>query len=60
MQTPIPAQIERWINIANNKKTPYDLRQSAKLHLVNIRDIINRSLNDGERKRTKNENMSIR
>lgn len=60
MQTPIPAQIEKWLAVATNKKTPYDLRQNAKLHLINIRDIINRSLTNGERKYTKNENMSVR
>jgi len=54
MQTPIPAQIEHWLNILNDKKTPYDLKQSARLHLSNIRDIIDRSLREprGHRKKT--------
>jgi hypothetical protein len=63
MQTPIPAQLENWIKIVENKRSPQDLRATAVLHLTAIRDIINKSLgtttmnNQGRRKY---ENMSVR
>jgi hypothetical protein len=63
MQTPIPAQLENWLKIVENKRSPQDLRATAVLHLTAIRDIINKSLgtttmkNQGQRKY---ENMSIR
>jgi hypothetical protein len=63
MQTPIPAQLENWIKIVENKRSPQDLRTNAVLHLTAIRDIIDKSLgttttkNQGQRKY---ENMSIR
>lgn len=66
MKTPIPAQVEHWMKIAENKKAPYDLRQNAILHLENIRDTINRSLrttstnNSNKQGFTKNENLFIR
>ena len=44
MQTPIPAQIEQWIKTLTDKKSPYDLKNTARLHLVNVRDIIDKSL----------------
>lgn len=59
MKTPIPVQLEQWLKVVNNKKSPYDLKQSARLHLINIRDIIDRSLKD-ERGRKQYESMSIR
>jgi hypothetical protein len=62
MKTPMPAQIENWLKIVENKKSPQDLRQTAILHLTSIRDIINKSIgttvkNQGQRKY---ENMSTR
>jgi hypothetical protein len=58
MQTPIPVQVEQWLKIVGNKKAPYDLKQSARLHLINIRDIINRSLQEERGK--KHESMFTR
>ena len=58
MNTPIPAVVENWLNIVNNKKAPYDLRDAAILHLTNIRDTIDKSLK--REQRTKNENMFTR
>jgi hypothetical protein len=60
MKTPIPAQVEHWLNIVNNKRSPYDLKQAARLHLINIRDIIDRSLKDTNQRHGKNENLFIR
>jgi len=59
MQTPIPVQVEQWLKVVNNKKAPYDLKQSARLHLINIRDIIDRSLKE-ERGRNQYENLPTR
>ena len=53
MQTPIPVQLEHWIQIVNNRKSPYDLRQNAILHLKNIRDTIDKSLKTTYDKNTK-------
>ncbi len=60
--TPIPAQLEHWLNIVNNKKSPYDLREQAVLHLTNIRDTIDKSLKKpvSQGKDHKNENRYIR
>lgn len=44
MQTPLPAQLEYWLKIAGNKKSPHDLKQNAVLHLKSIRDIIDKVL----------------
>lgn len=44
MQTPLPVQLEYWIKIAENKKSPYDLKQNAILHLTAIRDTIDKVL----------------
>jgi hypothetical protein len=62
MQTPIPAQLEHWLKIVENKKAPRDLRESAVLHLTAIRDIINKSLGTTIKKQglSKYESMSIR
>ena len=49
MQTPLPVQLEYWIKIAENKKSPYDLRQNAILHLKTIRDTIDKVLVDVNR-----------
>jgi hypothetical protein len=49
MQTPLPVQLEYWIKIAENKKSPYDLRQNAILHLKTIRDTIDKVLVDANR-----------
>lgn len=62
MQTPIPAQLENWLRIVENKKSPQDLRQTAILHLTAIRAIIDKSLDTTMKKQgqRKYENMSIR
>jgi hypothetical protein len=44
MQTPIPAQLEYWIKIVNDKKSPQNLKDAAVLHLTEIRAIIDKSL----------------
>lgn len=62
MQTPIPAQIEQWLKIIADKRSPYDLRSNAVLHLSNIRDTIDKALESTMKKqRQKNyENLFIR
>jgi hypothetical protein len=59
MQTPMPVQLEHWIQIVNNKKAPYELRQNAILHLTNIRDTIDKYLQIQKRS-GKHENMFTR
>lgn len=54
MQTPLPAQIEYWMKIVNNKKSHPNLKEDAMLHLSTIRDIINETLTRGK---TRHENM---
>jgi len=51
MQTPLPVQVEHWIKIIDNKKSPNDLREQAMLHLKNIRDTIDRSLTSAKLKK---------
>jgi hypothetical protein len=53
MQTPMPVQLEHWIQIVNNRKSPHELRQNAILHLTNIRDMIDKSLKPTYNKNTK-------
>lgn len=62
MQTPIPAQLEYWLKIVNDKKSPQNLRDAAVLHLTEIRAIIDKSLGSTIKKQgqRKYENMSIR
>jgi len=62
MQTPIPAQLENWLKIVENKRSPQDLRATAVLHLTAIRAIIDKSLGTTVKKQgqRKYENMSIR
>jgi hypothetical protein len=62
MQTPIPAQLEYWIKIVNDKKSPQNLKDAAVLHLTEIRAIIDKSLGSTMKKQgqRKYENMSIR
>ena len=62
MQTPIPAQLENWLKIVENKRSPKDLRDAAILHLTAIRAIIDKSLGTTMKKQRqrKYENMSIR
>ena len=62
MQTPIPAQLENWLKIVENKRSPQDLRTNAVLHLTAIRDIIDKSLGTTMKKQgqRKYENMSTR
>ena len=57
MQTPLPVQLEHWIKILENKKSPQDLKDHALLHLTNVRDIINKSIN-GNMRTKNNEGMS--
>ena len=40
--TPLPAQLEYWIKIVENKKSPMDWKSNAILHLRSIRDTINK------------------
>ena len=63
MQTPIPAQLENWLKIVNDKKSPQNLRETAVLHLTEIRAIIDKSLGTTMMKKQgqrKYENMSVR
>ena len=63
MQTPIPAQLENWLKIVNDKRSPQNIRENAVLHLTEIRAIIDRSLSATTMKKQgqrKYENMSIR
>ena len=62
MQTPIPAQLENWLKIVENKRSPQDLRNAAILHLTAIRAIIDKSLGTTMKKQgqRKYENMSTR
>jgi hypothetical protein len=62
MKTPMPVQLENWLNIVNNKRSPRDLRANAILHLTYIRDIIDESLKMDIKKDNffKNENINIR
>jgi hypothetical protein len=48
MQTPLPVQLENWIKIVQNKKTPADLKNITKLHLRNIRAIIDQVLEESD------------
>jgi hypothetical protein len=45
----MPVQLEQWIKTAQNKKSPYDLRQASLLHLTNIRDIIDQVIRENGR-----------
>lgn len=58
-QTPLPALIEYWINVASNKKTNRESKDAVLLHLKNIRDIIDDTLLMTE-KYNQHENMSTR
>jgi hypothetical protein len=49
MQTPLPVQIEHWIKIAQNKKSPQDLRETSLLHLRNIHAIIDKVIKDNSK-----------
>ena len=62
MQTPIPVQLENWLKIVNDKRSPQNLRETAVLHLTEIRAIIDKSLGTTMKKQgqRKYENMSIR
>ena len=51
MQTPLPVQVEHWIKIIDNKKSPSDLKEQAMLHLKNIRDTIDRHLTSAKFKK---------
>jgi hypothetical protein len=58
MQTPLPVQLENWIKIVQNKKTPTDLKDVTKLHLRNIRAIIDDVLADSNKSKGKYFNRS--
>jgi hypothetical protein len=60
MQTPLPVQLEHWLKIVENKKSPYDLRQNAILHLMTIRDTIDKILNEVNRSTTRTIPKSTR
>ena len=53
MQTPLPVQLENWIKIVQNKRTPADLKDVTKLHLRNIRAIIDQVLADSDKSKGK-------
>jgi len=59
MQTPLPVQIEHWLKIIDNKKSPNDLKEKAMLHLTHIRDTIDKHLTSAKLKK-RYENMSTR
>jgi hypothetical protein len=42
--TPLPVQLEYWIKIVENKRSPMDLKANAVLHLRSVRDTINNVL----------------
>ena len=70
MQTPLPVQLEQWIRVVQNKKSPYDLKEMSLLHLKNIHAIIDKVIKENSRhemvktnwktNKTKNENMFTR
>ena len=60
MQTPLPVQLEYWIKIAENKKSPYDLKQNAILQLKTIRDTIDKVLVESSRPAVRNIPKSTR
>ncbi len=60
MQTPLPVQLEYWIRIAENKRSPYDLKQNAILHLKAIRDTIDKVLVESTRPVVRNIQKSTR
>lgn len=49
--TPLPAQVEYWIKIVENKRSPMDLKSNAVLHLRAIRDTINKVIDTPTPKR---------
>ena len=59
MQTPLPVQVEHWLKIIDNKRSPNDLKEQAMLHLTNIRDTIDKHLTSAKLKK-RYENMSTR
>jgi hypothetical protein len=52
--TPLPAQLEYWIKIVENKKSPMDLKSTAVLHLRSVRDTINKVIDTPTSKRWNN------
>ena len=60
MQTPLPVQLEHWLKIVENKKSPYDWRQNAIVHLMTIRDTIDKILNEVNRSTTRTIPKSTR
>ena len=65
MQTPLPVQLEAWIKNVQNKKTPFDVRQTSMTHLIVIRDLLDKVIRSSQSKpekgtRSKYENMSAR
>jgi hypothetical protein len=45
----MPVQLEQWIKTVQNKKSPYDLRETSILHLRNVRDIIDKVIRENTR-----------
>jgi hypothetical protein len=65
MQTPLPVQLETWIKNVQNKKTPYDIRQTSMSHLIALRDLLDKVIKlnhtrNEKGNRSKYENMSTR
>lgn len=65
MQTPLPVQLEHWIKNVQNKKTPQDIRQSSLIHLILIRDLLDRVIKTSRQRSAKGnsskyEDMSTR
>jgi hypothetical protein len=65
MQTPLPVQLETWIKNVQNKKAPYDIRQTSMTHLIVIRDLLDKVIRSNQSRpekgnKSKYENMSTR
>lgn len=64
MQTPLPVQLEQWIKNVQNKKAPFDVRQTSMTHLITIRDLLDKVIRSNQQRpnkgnASKNENMFI-
>lgn len=64
MQTPLPVQLEQWIKNVQNKKAPFDVRQTSMTHLIVIRDLLDKVIRSNQQRpnkgnASKNENMFI-
>ena len=52
MKTPLPVQIEDWIKVVVNKRSPNTAKEIAMLHLKNVRAIIDEASIVGNKKET--------